>query len=181
VALLKELELLKDKKLCLMMDLTPCLKRSIYGVGVAYSWVEDGRAQHKKVLLPLTEAGTKDGELLAEELNERFSVLGLNQDNVQVTTADGGGDNNGNDRVTGKGITGTIYNSVSDSVWVWCAAHLAQLCGKDGGKHIPTFFFDGLRLILTYVRRGEKWGELQPHMAHLSGATVEAFKVQCTS
>ena len=118
VALLKELELLKDKKLCLMMDLTPCLKRSIYGAGVAYSWVEDGKAQHKKVLLRVlpTEAGTNDGELLAEELNELFSVLGLDRDNVQVTTADGGGDNNGNDRVTGKGITGTIYNSVPDSV-----------------------------------------------------------------
>ena len=52
VALLKELELLKGKQLCLMMDLTPCLKRSIYGVGLAYSWVEDGEPKHRKVLLP---------------------------------------------------------------------------------------------------------------------------------
>ena len=160
-----------------MMDLTPNMKREMSGCILSFTTLNGDERTHKKVMLPLMHVCTKSGVLLAKDcLYLICDVMKMDVEQLVMANLDGGGDNNGGDRVTGKGKTGTLYNAMPNATWVWCAGHLAQLTYQDSMKFIPTFFQDGLSLIIAYVRCGDKWKQLKPFMAHFAGILIPEFE-----
>ena len=105
-----------------------------------------------------------------------FQTTGLKCENVYVVTADGGSENNGSDRVNGLGEKGLIARLFPHAIWVWCNAHVAQICYQKSFKVVPLGWKKGLREVVAFTRRGDNHIKILAHASRLAGEDNAEFQ-----